>query len=61
MPGETEMLDGLILIVNEGGAGLGAGADPPPPQPGRNSNPVRMRILAGDGGVRMLPPPMVAI
>jgi len=39
-----EKLDGLILIVNEGGAGVGAVLDPPPPQPVSNRIPIKGEI-----------------
>jgi hypothetical protein len=56
VPGDTETLDGLILIVNEGELGTEAGADPPPPQPVTKRIPARMKTTAEDGGVRTLLP-----
>jgi hypothetical protein len=55
VPGETEMLDGLIPIVKEGGVGAGVGVEPdPPPQPLSNRIPVKVKILNRKGGVRIL-------
>lgn len=56
-----EKLDGLILIVNEGWAGGGTVPDPPPPQPVSNRIPVKIGMLARDGGVRILLPQTVPI
>ena len=58
VPGETEMLDGLRLIVKEGDAGAGVGMEfDPPPQPLSNRIPVKMETVSSVGGVRMLLPP----
>ena len=62
VPGATEKLDGLILIVKEGGAGAGVGVelDPPPPQPASTRIPVNVRRIKR-GGVRISLPPEFGI